>query len=85
VVCDLLDMVRKNKLKYQVLKQHDEDLAQKGKKKQQRLGADNRRRAAVKAGRFKEQDDDENFRRKIEGAFVRLSSQQPRVWTTIMY
>ena len=78
-------MVRKNKLKYQVLKQHDEDVAQKGKKKQQRLGADNRRKAAVKAGRFKEEDDDESFRRKVEGAFFGLSSQQPVVWNTITY
>jgi hypothetical protein len=67
-------MVRKNKLKYQVLKQHDDDLAQKGKKKQPRLGSENKRRAAVKAGRFKEEDNDESFRRKIEGAFARLNS-----------
>lgn len=70
----LLEMVRKNKLKYQVLKQHDDDVVQKGKKKQQRLGSDNKRRVAMKAGRFKEDDNDESFRRKIEGAFVRLSS-----------
>ena len=62
-------MTRKNKRKYQALKQVEE-LPAKGKK-QQRLGcgATSRRRAA---SRRKCEGDDESFRRMIEGAHMRL-------------
>ena len=71
-------MTRKNKLRYQVLKQDDEELSQKGKK-QQRLGggASTRRRAA---SRRKVEGNDESFRQMIEGAHTDDSFETHHHW-----